>query len=90
MASSTSNSGVLLPDGRTFPLGPDALFFLTLQFGGLPPILNNYGGAPPRGRPARAPAFVGLNIFSAYLVADPASPSGIGTIGNAEALTFQS
>ena len=34
--------------------------------------------------------FVGLTIFSAYLVADPASPSGIGTIGNAEALTFQS
>ena len=53
MASSTSNSGVLLPDGRTFPLGPDALFFLTLQFGGLPPILNNYVGAlDPQGTAA--------------------------------------
>jgi hypothetical protein len=81
-------------DTRVLPLNFDAVLQITV--GGLPPILTGYAGALNQdgigaGKIdfAGFPEFRGLRFFNAFVVLDPAAPSGIRTISNAHEVLVQ-
>jgi hypothetical protein len=93
-ASSRGNSPGIPIDTRTLPLNFDLLLQLTV--GGLPPILTGYVGALDQDGIASGSInfagfaqLVGLRFFNAFLVLDPAAPSGIKTISNAHEVLVQ-
>jgi hypothetical protein len=79
--------GVRLPDGRTIPLLPDLLTFVTVQQS-LPPLLkNNLGVLAANGTAqvtlnlnALGKAVSGLRLWAVALTFDAAAPSGISQI----------
>jgi hypothetical protein len=81
-------------DTRTFPLNADALLGVTI--GGLPPVMTGFVGVldanglgsgqitfPGLG------ALVGLRFYTAFVVIDPAAPSGLRTLSNAHEVLIQ-
>jgi hypothetical protein len=93
-ASSLGSSPGIPIDTRVLPLNGDLLLRLTI--GGLPPILTGYVGALDQdgigsGRISFAgfPQMLGLRFFTAFVVLDPAGPSGIRTISNAHEVLVQ-
>lgn len=85
---------IQLPDGRSVPLEADAVFALSMSFGnGF--FLNTFGGLDAQGDAdvflviPDLPALSGLNLFSAFVVADPSASLGIGTISPALQITLQ-
>jgi hypothetical protein len=94
-AASSGGSVPGIPiDTRVLPLNFDLLLQLTL--GGLPPLLNGYVGVLDADGIAAGritfigfPQLVGLRFVTAFLVLDPAAPSGIRTISNAHETLVQ-
>jgi hypothetical protein len=81
-------------DTRVLPLNFDLLLQLTI--GGLPPLMTGFVGVlGPDGIGsggisfAGFPGFTGLRLFTAFIVIDQSSPSGIKTISNADELRVQ-
>jgi hypothetical protein len=79
----------MTPDGRALNLGPDSLFFLTLQGEISPCLTGNHGVLNMRGE-ARAhldfrslmSRLNGLRLWMVALALDPAAPAGIQTISD--------
>jgi hypothetical protein len=86
-ASSLGTSPGIRIDTRILPLNFDPL--MQVSIGGLPPVLTGYVGTLDQdgvafGRISFAglPHMVGFRFFTAFVVVDPAAPSGTKTISN--------
>lgn len=87
--------GPIPVDSRYLALAPDGLFFLTLLGMGKP-IFQGYGGkldANGQGMASitlpREALFKGLHLYSAFVVLDARSPTGIAGISNSHRLVIQ-
>jgi hypothetical protein len=81
-------------DFRVLDLAPDVLVAAS-AFGAFPQVFFGYAGfldaqgeASPRIVIPAAPAFVGLDIYSAFVVIDPSTRAGIGATSNTVKLTL--
>jgi serine protease len=86
-ASFANAPGIVLADKRVIPLDPDPLFFLSLSglttlFADFQGTLDAAGYAVARLEILNAPFTIGLTIHTAFVVLEPASPTGVGTISN--------
>jgi len=81
-----------LPDGRPLPVSVDTLTLLGLD--NLPPFQNSIGTLSGEGRGTASiaippvPGLAGLTILAAFLVVDPAAPTGIRRISRARSVTL--
>lgn len=92
--SISSVPGVLLSDGRTFPVNFDEMFLLSITFGnpfflGTIGALNGGGNATVTIAAPNYPPLIGATIFSSFVTFDPAASLGISNISfPATAVTF--
>ena len=90
--SGGTSPGIVLSDGSVVPLVPDGIFTLsTNPFNGT--FVNTFGVLNPAGEATvlinvpDSPAFIGFSVFAAFVVFEPGSPTGIGTISAALEVT---
>ena len=84
-ATSLSNSGIVLPDGRIIPLTPDTIFTVSVT-GVLPTVFSNYanwldinGDGSVKLAVPPATSLVGITLFTAFITYDA---SGILQVSN--------
>ncbi len=89
-----NSPGILLPDFRVIPLNLDDLLTLSLTVGN-PIFLNTIGALSASGTASAQivippyPPIIGATIYAAFVVPNPSTTSGIGTISPSLAITFQ-
>ena len=88
LAAFSSNLPIQLPDGRYLYLAPDPLFFFTIFNPNNFYLQNTYGTLDSNGKATAAinipndPNLSGLDLYFAFVVFDPMTPSGIGRISH--------
>jgi hypothetical protein len=85
--------GIVLSDMRVIPVNLDDLLFLSVTPGNgiLINALGSLSGAGQASLPLlvpNLPALVGLSVYSAFVVADPLDPTGVGTISPSLTITI--
>lgn len=93
-SASGSVPGIPLPDGRVVPLNIDAITLLSLEpnngmFLGTVGLLDGLGTATVSINVPNAVALSGFGLQCAFIVFDPSTTSGIGTVSDALNLVVQ-
>ncbi len=87
--------GPIPVDSRHLALSPDGLFFLTLLGRGMPVFtgfsgkLDRKGEGTARIHLPKVPLFKGIHLYTAFVVLDSKSPSGIAAISNSHRLVIR-
>jgi hypothetical protein len=94
-AATSFGLGPIPVDSRYMALAPDGLFFLTLLGMGKP-VFSGFGGKlDAMGKSMasitlpREPIFKGIHLYTAFVVLDSKSPTGIAGISNSHRLVIQ-
>jgi len=94
-AATAFGTGPISVDSRFLALSPDGLFFLTLLGQGQPVFTGFSGKLDAKGEAKiaiqipNAPALKGLQLFTAYVVLDAKSTSGISALSNTHRLVIE-